>query len=155
MSKSTGETIGKIIAGTGLAAALTAGITAAVAELFTQIAIDREEPELLKKIMNSITGGSADTTEEDQQLLDEMRRELADNIVERIEISARDGSILVGHWFQTLGEKMTAVFFMPSSAVRGKAAVTISVSASLSVMTVLTGFTISPKIKATACLCIP
>lgn len=89
-----------IIVGTGflaVAAAVTAGISYVITTTLVQEALDRNEPEVMKKAKTRITGTFKETPEYAKAL--EAAKELEAREHERVEIEGRDGTKLVGHWF--------------------------------------------------------
>ncbi len=95
-----------IIAGTGflaVAAAVTAGISYIITSTLVEEALDRNEPEVMKKAKTRITGTFKETPEYAKAL--EAAKVLESKNHERVEIEGRDGTKLVGHWFEKSGSE--------------------------------------------------
>ena len=106
--KKSHKTILKV-AGAGVAVAAVAAAASYVAtKILVMVAMDRNPPKLPKKATGSISGSAFDNKEfvEDvgkyAQLLENSEHE-------QVEITAFDGTRLVGHWFKTPGAKRTVV----------------------------------------------
>ena len=97
----------------GGVAAVSAAASAVISQLITKTlikeALDREEPELLKKANVNISGGSGNY-EREIKLARERAKELENNeIIKRIEIRSHDGIKLVGHLYPAENAKRLVV----------------------------------------------
>lgn len=95
----------KILIGTGVAAAAVAGASYALVRFFLDTAFDREEPKLYGKVKSRLTGayGEGEAYAEAKELMAELKAR--ENEFERVEITARDGTPLVGHFRRHENEK--------------------------------------------------
>ena len=93
----------KIALFAGGVAVLSAAATAVISQVITKMlvgeALDRNEPDIMKKANVNISGGSGDF-EREIELSKERAKELEENEnIERVEIKSHDGIKLVGHLY--------------------------------------------------------
>jgi len=100
----------KIIAGTALGAAGFAGLCAAsysITHYLMRVALDRRGPKSLTKTMGQLTGSG-----ENKELfgyLKECAGKLEERVIEEAEITAHDGTKLVGHWWPCENPKRVVI----------------------------------------------
>lgn len=95
----------KIIIGTGVVAAAVAGASYALTKFFLNTALDREEPKLYRKVKSRLTGsyGEGAAYEEAKVLMEQFKAR--EDEFQRVEITSRDGTQLVGHFRKCENEK--------------------------------------------------
>lgn len=97
--------IGSGIAAAGLTAVGTASYT--VTRMLMQVALDREEPGILVKGREKLTGSGG--REGFFSAVDQAAQRLEEGSFEAVEISSHDGLRLVGHWYQCPNAKRVVV----------------------------------------------
>lgn len=99
-----------ILAGTVAAAAVVTAATAAaygVSNVLLHMALDREEPKTIAKSRERITGGAQ--WQAMAERMEQAARKLRQCGCARVEITARDGTPLVGHWFENPNARRVVV----------------------------------------------
>ena len=100
----------KVLIGSGIAAGVVsaaAAVSHGVTKKLASIAMDRPVPEVSEKAAETVTGTS------EQSEFSRLRKEAANRLLEKehetVELEARDGETLVGHWFFREGNQRTIV----------------------------------------------
>lgn len=100
----------KVLIGSGIAAGVfsaAAAVSHGVTKKLASIAMDRPAPDVSKKAASAVTGTDA------QSQFSLLRKEAAARLLEKehetVELEARDGEKLVGHWFCREDAKRTIV----------------------------------------------
>lgn len=94
------QKVNRILKTTGAVAATTvvASLSSALTtKMLMKLAMDRQEPKLMKKAGEHVSGSMRDS--ETYQMLDAAAQKLAQTPMETVEITASDGTPLVGHWW--------------------------------------------------------